>query len=240
MVAYLSFITILCLVLLLGICLLLYRGNYLTKALVKLGIKEATSVPNWSTFSWINCLEKLDYDADMVFFGDSITRGSDFRAYFPDKRIVNLGCSGDTLSGMLSRLPMVKALSPKQIFILGGINGLTDRNIDKCILTYSRLLNQLRTDLPHAQIYVQSILPLSPQKEKSICKNETICTFNQKLHDLANELHLSFIDTHSLYVKDGCMDPSLTVDGIHLRPEAYGRWAELLRTHIDEQASILS
>ena len=215
---------------------LLHRGGYLTKLLVKLGLKTQQAKPNWAVFSWNNTMEKLDYQADIVFFGDSITRGSDFRKTFPEKKIVNLGYSGDTLSGMVERVSMIKAMNPEQVFILGGINGLTNQNVERCATTYARLLDKVIEALPKAQIYVQSILPLSPEKAKVICTNETIKLFNQRIQALAAERGLPFIDLHALYVKDGVMNPELTVDGIHLRPHAYERWAEVLQQYVSNVA----
>ena len=74
------------------------HAGYHTKVLVKLGLKEPVVKTNHALLAWENCLEKLDYDADVVFFGDSITYQSDFQ--HPGLKIVNLGYSGDTLSGI--------------------------------------------------------------------------------------------------------------------------------------------
>lgn len=211
---------------------LAHRGGYFRKLFVKLGWRNPKTTTNWAVFSWNNTMEKLDYQADIVFFGDSITRGSDFRKDFPNKKIVNLGYSGDTLAGMVGRVSMIKAMNPKQVFILGGINGLTNQNAVQCAKTYEKLLDAVKEALPETRIYVQSVLPLSSEKEKAICKNETIIFFNQRIRELAEARELPFIDLYSLYVKDGVMNPELTVDGIHLNPHAYGRWAALLEKYI--------
>ena len=232
MLEYAIIITALFAISLLLLAALLYRGDYLNKLLFKLGLKTQTAKINWAVFSWNNTMEKLDYKADVVFFGDSITRGSDFRSSFPDKRIVNLGYSGDTLSGMINRISMAKAMNPEQLFILGGINGLTNKNVFKCAELYAKLLDKMQEELPDTRIYVQSILPISPAREKKICKNESIRLFNEQLRDLARERGLEFIDLYPIYEKDGVMNPELTVDGIHLKPQAYEGWANALKNYI--------
>ena len=58
---------------------------------------------NWSLESWNSSLEQLDYDSDVVFIGDSLTRGLNFQKRFPGKKIINLGVSGDTLAGISKR-----------------------------------------------------------------------------------------------------------------------------------------
>ena len=150
--------------------LLAVKAGYLTKILVKLGLKEQQAKINWTAFSWDSCLKKLEYKADVVFFGDSIVRGGDFHKAFPDKKIVNLGCSGDTLSGMSNRISMIEAVSPEKIFFLGGINGLTDYNLANCVKKYTALLEQMKKTNPNAKIHVHSLLPIAKEKEKSICK----------------------------------------------------------------------
>lgn len=210
-----------------------HHAGYDTKVLVKLGIIEATAQTNWAVVGWNNTLEKLNYDADIVFFGDSITRGSDFREYFPEKKIVNSGYPGDTLVGMIDRVSGVAAVSPEKVFVLGGINGLTDVNIDNCISTYSDLIDELLEALPEADIYIQSVLPISSSKELSVCHNSTIVKFNSTLEQLASEKGVSYVDLFSLYEVNGEMNPELTKDGVHIYPEAYSLWAEEIAKYID-------
>lgn len=213
-------------------CALIVRAGYLNKILVKLGLMEAKAKTNWTVFSWNNTMEKLDYQADIVVFGDSLIRGSDFRSFFKDKRIVNLGCSGDTLAGMIERVSMVKAMAPRKVFFLGGINGLTNKNVNACVSTYARLLDKLQNELPESEIYVHSLLPLSRKKEREICRNKTIEDLNKRIEALSKKKGMTYIDLYSLYLLDGEMNPILTKDGIHLLPEAYNIWASAIEKYI--------
>lgn len=210
-----------------------FHAGYNDKILVQSGIKEQSSESNWAVKGWNNTLEKINYDSDIVFFGDSITYGSSFGDYFPDKKIVNLGYPGDDLSGMINRVSMIKAVLPEKIFIMGGINGISDNNIDKCIQKYSVLLDSIKQAVPDSEIYIQSVLPISYSRESKSRHNTTIIEFNNKLKKLADERGLTYIDLHSLYVSNGEMDASLTKDGLHLYPQAYKRWADAIRKYID-------
>lgn len=212
--------------------LLFIKVGMLSKLLFKLGFIKQKSNINWSAFSWESCLKKLEYSADVVFFGDSIIRGGDFHKAFKDQRIINLGSSGDTLSAMLRRVSMVEAVNPKKIFFLGGINGLSNMNIKKCVEQYSELMDALKRSAPDAQIYVHSLLPISKSKEKKICSNKTIREFNERIKNIAVEKGLTFIDLYPLYEKDGSMNPEHTIDGLHLKPEAYGFWFDEIREYI--------
>jgi len=214
-----------------------FHGGYDTKILVKLGLKEREPEVNQAArqavSSWTHTLEKMDYDSEIVFFGDSITEGSDFREYFPDRRIVNLGYSGDMLTGMIDRVPMVRAVSPEKVFLLGGINGLHDTNVEECAANYAVLLDKLREAVPEAEIYAQSVLPMSAEKEEEFCHNTAIQELNEQIKALAGERGMIYVDLYSLYEADGVMNPELTTDGVHLRPEAYERWAEAIREYVD-------
>ncbi len=233
---YSIFITIFSFLILFAFVIVFHHAGYDTKLLVKMGLKEQSGEISWAVYSWNNCIQKLGYDSDIVFFGDSITCGSDFRYYFRDKRIVNLGYSGDSLSGMINRVSMIEALSPEKVFILGGINGLTDYNIEKCVKKYEILLDSIRTALPNTEIYVQSVLPISTNREvtlTNICHNASIVKFNDEIRGLAEERKVVYVDLFSLFVLDGEMNPDLTTDGVHLKPEAYGIWADAIRTYIE-------
>lgn len=228
-----AILTSICAILILAaFCFVFHRAGYDTKLLVKLGLREPVAETNWAVVSWNNTMEKLNYDADVVFFGDSITRGSDFRAYFPESKIVNLGYSGDTLDGMLTRVSSVAAVTPEKVFIMGGINGITDKNIDQSIVTYSKLIEMLIATVPNSEIYIQSVLPISSTRESWFLSNKTIVEFNRKLAQLALEKDATYIDLYSLYEVNGEMNPELTTDGIHLHPDAYALWADAIAKYM--------
>lgn len=216
----------------LGFALLLIKDKYLDKVLIKFGLKENSPSTNWTAFSWESCLQKLEHEVDVVFFGDSLVRGGDFHKAFPDKKIVNLGLSGDTLGGMRKRVSMVKSLSPKKVFFLGGINGLTNFNGKKCIETYEKLITDLEKALPEAEIYLHSVLPLSKQKQKCICNNKKVELFNSEIERLAEKHGHTFVNLYPLYLVDGSLDATCTKDGIHLLPEAYEKWYESIAEYM--------
>lgn len=54
------------------------------RVLVKVGLEEYEPQVDWTLVSWKSNLEAMDYDADIVFFGDSITRGGKWSDAFPD------------------------------------------------------------------------------------------------------------------------------------------------------------
>ncbi|MEE0947082.1 MAG: GDSL-type esterase/lipase family protein [Acutalibacteraceae bacterium] len=209
-----------------------YKSGYLRKVLVKFGLLEGKTAVNWTAFSWNSSLEKMNLKADIVFFGDSIIRGGNFQDAFNHKKITNLGCSGDTLAGMVYRVNAIKTLSPSQIFILAGINGLSDFNCNKSIHTYEKLLTAIRTSLPEAEIYVHSVLPLSIEKQRKICKNKTIEKFNGCIEKMCVQGDITYIDLYGKFIIDNQMNEELTIDGIHLNEKGYELWFDELKKYI--------
>ena len=224
--------TTIILLILAAFILVFHHAGYDEKLLVKLGFKEQTSKINEAVLSWERCLEKLEYDADVVFFGDSITCLGDFQKYFPNIKICNLGHGGDSLSGMINRISMIQSVNPEKVFLLGGINGLTDLNLDNCVSKYAQLLDLLEESLPDTEIYIQSVLPISSSRELSKCHNTTIERFNDEIKKLAEAHKMEYINLYSLYELNGEMNSELTFDGVHIKHEAYDLWAEKIIKYI--------
>ena len=209
-------------------------GGYIDKALAKVGVKEYEPPTDWTLVSWKSSLEAMDYDADIVFFGDSITRGGQWAEAFPDKAIVNLGRSGDSLSGMINRVDMIASVTPEKVFVLGGINSLTDKNSEECIAQYRELIETVKETVPNAELYVQSVLPVTVDYQKNTASNESIVNFNAEIEKLADEFGITYINIFDLYAVDGALAPELTKEGIHLVTEAYDRWYDEIRPYVEE------
>lgn len=212
----------------------MWKSNYYKQVLIKLGVVEMTDKDRpdyWAVCSWTTTLQKMRYDADIAFFGNSITRGSDFQSYFPSKKIVELGYSGDSMEGMMRRMDMLRAVTPEKVFLLAGINGLADMPLNEFEQQYNTLLDSIHTAVPKAQIYVQSILPVDTVRhhEHSIAK---IMIANRIIKSICKKRQYTYINIFDLYLKDGIMNPALTIDGVHLKPHAYDRWAKEIEGYI--------
>jgi len=212
---------------------LFFHGGYHVRLLQRMGLREPEAKVNYAVIAWENCLVQMNYDADIAFLGDSITRGGDFGQYFSDYKIANLGYSGDSLEGMYDRTGMVTAVKPEKIFLMGGINGLKDGNVSQSYASYERLVHCLQEELPEAQIYIQSVLPIARERERTVCENTTIVELNQKLKQLAEKTGVVYIDLHELYVLNGELNPNYGKDGIHLKKESYILWYEAIEQYAE-------
>ena len=189
----------------------------------------------WCIQGWTNTLEKLHLDVDVVFFGNSITRGSSFEKYFPNVTICNLGYPGDNLDGMLLRVNQIKAVNPEKVFVMAGINGLYIQTEQVFTEKYVTMVDSIKQVVPNAKIYLQSILPVNPSmKDGKLFNKEKIAKCNDIIRIVAGQKGCIYVDLYRLYAVNGIMPTELTRDGIHLFPESYDRWAEEIRKYIEE------
>ena len=203
------------------------HGGYADRVLAKLGLRRSAVPVSWAE-GWERCLKYMDVDAEVVFFGDSITSGGDFNALFPEKSVCNLGVPGDTIEGMTARAGMIAAVKPEKVFILGGINSLCDDNSDAVLKEYGAMLDRIG-GVTDAEVYIQGILPVSTKQEERLhVKNTTITRFNERIADLAAEKGFHYIDLPGFFLADGVINPDYTKEGIHLTEEGYRVWADAI------------
>ena len=109
---------------------------------------------------------------------------------------------------------------------------MTDLNWKKDSEVYDKLLESLKTALPDSQFFVHCVLPISKEKEQIICKNTTIVKFNSEIKALSLKHNVEYVDIYRLYESNGMMNPSLTIDGLHLKEDAYQLWMNQLKKYI--------
>ena len=223
-------------VLLAGIYVIGVKTKFFQRMEVRMGLKEQDPQARgdyWCNRGWTNTLKKLGFDADVVFFGNSITCGGNFQDYFPNTKTCNLGYPGDNMDGMMLRIGQVEAVHPEKVFVMAGINGLQYQTEEVFESKYQRMVDSLKSAVPEAEVYLQSILPVNHSMRKGVASAEKIKKANEKIAEIAARSNCVYVDLWSLYEKDGEMPKELTRDGVHLFPEAYGRWMEEIRKYIE-------
>ena len=174
------------------------------------------------------------YETDIIsFIGDSITMGFDIPNYTRrTTEIINHGISGDTTRNMVLRQHLYISYNPNIIFIMAGINDINrDYETEELLSNYDILVNRFLEELPNAEIYLQSILPIG----------EIVTTINSGIIPIANDYLLNiannndsveYIDLNSLFsLESGYMNPLYTIDGVHLNEVGYSVWIEELKKY---------
>ena len=186
---------------------------------------------------WANSLKKMNSNVDVVFYGNSITFGSNFHELFPECSICNLGCNGDNLDDLIHRSFIISSVHPRRIFILGGINRLQDITIEEFGDKYELLVDTIKKQNPSSKLLLQSILPVNTSMEVGAryrtCQNR-IVEANRIIEEIAKNKNCVYIDLYSRYQVNGSMPPQYTGDGLHLYSEAYKVWANAISSYLRE------
>lgn len=211
-----------------------YENALKRRGIIKGEVDDKTSPDYWARVGWTNTIEKLHSDFDIAFFGNSITRGSDFQLYFADKKIINLGYSGDNILGMIKRVPMIQKSNAKKVFIMAGTNDLVHVSLDEYEKRYSRLISEIQDSIPEIKIYIESVLPSNHQMG-NYAPNAKVREANKIAELLASQYNCTYIDLYSLYANEQDELPKeKTRDGVHLFPQCYDKWAEAIQSYVYE------
>ncbi|WPB55256.1 GDSL-type esterase/lipase family protein [Xylophilus sp. GOD-11R] len=169
----------------------------------------------------------------VALLGDSITEGGLWANYFPAQRVLNLGISGDTTTGMLMRLGALVAAKPPKVFIMAGINDLLrGRAPDDVFATYRQIVSEI--DSPSRKIFVESTLYVTAPTNMAV--NEKVTRLNTLLRQLCEQTRrCTFVDMNTALAPSGQLAQQFTQDGLHLNQAGYEAWfAELKSRHLLE------
>ena len=161
----------------------------------------------------------------IVMLGDSITEGGDWENLLPNATILNHGIGGDTTAGVLRRLRSVVTARPAAVMLLIGTNDIGIGVPEDAIVANSiAIVQRLRTELPAAGIYVQSIMPREPRFGAEIVRvNAAVSARSTLLGAAGIDLWPAFADGA------GGLRDEFSLDGLHLSEAGYAAWAVELR-----------
>lgn len=170
---------------------------------------------------------------DIVFLGNSITAGTDWAKLLGMPNAKNRGISGDITYGVLERLDQVISGKPSKVFVLIGINDVSRNIPDSLILrNYKNIVSRIRTGSKKTSIYFYTLLPVNASFNKfknHYGKDEHILWLNSEIKKLAGK-KVTVIDLYTHFLdSEHHLKAELTHDGLHLKPEGYQVWAEVLK-----------
>lgn len=180
-----------------------------------------------------------DTQNEIIFLGNSITEGGDWKALFPDKNVVNRGISGDVTDGILFRLDEVTSSKPSKVFLLIGTNDMArGKSVDDVLTNTEKIILQIKAQSSDTKIYLQSILPINPtvgEKFEGHKKNhQNIIEANKRLKILAKRHKIKFINLHrAMSTDEKYLKPEYTFDGLHLTTEGYVKWQQLIKKFVN-------
>lgn len=220
------------------------RNNIKLLIIVLAVLFPALTVPAWGRSEYwkqrVSLFEKIPItSSDIVFLGNSITDGGEFSELFKNDDIKNRGISSDVISGVRERVGQVTSGNPRKIFLLIGINDISHNLSAEAIAKqYDELVQDIRTQSPESQLYIQSIMPINNDfgcYKNLKGKSRVIVEVNERLQQIAAERGATFIDlTPALSDSEGKLRKEFTNDGLHLLGKGYQAWANFIREYVNE------
>ena len=130
-----------------------------------------------------------------------------------------------------STVPVIDELWGKdfeKVFIMLGDNECGWGNKDIFIKRYSKVIDAVKERIPNAEIYLQSVLPVSESASASSpfgVTNDNINKLNVKIEKLALDYGIHYINPASaLMNSDGALPDDAASDGIHLNKKYCKIW----------------
>lgn len=186
------------------------------------------------------------YFDDALFIGDSRTEGLALYGSLTHADFFSsVGLSIYTVTEKAAGNPnlgesmtLSQKLAGKQygkVYIMLGLNELGTGSTESWAQTYSDVVAQIRQAQPNATIYLESILVVAASQDdpNGAINNATVNARNQALEALANpQQNIYYLNVNEV-VSDanGCLDASLTSDGIHLLGNSLSLWENYLKQH---------
>lgn len=185
------------------------------------------------------------YFDDTIFIGDSRTEGfmlytglSNATYYTHKGLMVNTAFTSPVINMKGQKVSVVDAVKSnskfKKAYIMLGINELGWAYSNLFIEKYGNIIEAIKQSNPTAQIYVQSIIPVTSSKSSSdkVYNNNKIKEYNQLLCKLAQDKEVYYVNVaEELAENDGCIPESSAFDGVHLKKPYCEKWLEYLKTH---------
>jgi lysophospholipase L1-like esterase len=181
-------------------------------------------------------LSRID-SAPVVMLGDSLTEGAQWAEITGCPYLANRGISADDSAGLLKRLDEVIRLKPAAVFLMIGVNDVASgvptttiaENVQQTIATLTRA---------GARVYLTLVLPVGQSYRRPI--NAKIDELNAAYREIAQEekKEVEVVDFRAGMRTDaGFLRDELSVDGLHLMPEAYRVWRDAIGPLVEKHCS---
>lgn len=188
---------------------------------------------------------KVKFDETVAFIGDSRTQGfimynglKDVQDYSYVGLMVDTAMTKEFIKisngNKITLLQDMKEKNIKRVYIMLGVNELGWSYPQVFKSKYKELINEIKKVKPEAQIYVQSIIPVTKAKDKSdkYFNNTRIKQYNQLIKEVAKEENVKYLDVQTALVNsEGYLPEETSPDGIHIGAKYCEKWLEYLKNN---------
>ncbi|MDR0973282.1 MAG: serine hydrolase [Prevotellaceae bacterium] len=177
---------------------------------------------------------------DIVMLGNSITEGGGerFATLTKTKHVRNRGISGDVAMGVYDRLDQILPGQPKKIFLMIGINDVSqDLTAEEIVSHIEMVVDKVRKESPKTRLYLESLMPINEsfgRYERLTGKTSVVVDINHRLEALAKAKDIPFLNFYSLFAEPNTdiLRQDLTEDGLHLNDTGYVIWTKALKKYM--------
>ena len=193
----------------------------------------------------INKSSNVKFDETVAFIGDSRTQG--FIMYNGLKDVQDYSYVGLMVDTAVSKkfvktsngekitlLEDMKGKNIKRVYIMLGVNELGWSYPQVFKSKYKELIKEIKKIKPNAQIYVQSIIPVTKSRDKSdkYFNNTRIEQYNKLVKEVALEENVEYLNVQSALVNsEGYLPEETSPDGIHIGKSYCEKWLEYLKNN---------
>ena len=205
---------------------------------------ETVIEPAMATESAAETANQDVQQSGVVFIGDSRTEAFVMNAGLKNIRaFTDIGMTVESVFTKESvnlngrKVTVMEALKQtdfERVYIMLGINETGWVYDEVFIQKYREMLDAILEINPNADIYVQSILPVSEKVSDNhpYITNERINRYNELIREMASEKGICYLDVAEVMRDEkGALPEDAAPDGIHVKKEYCLRWLEYLQNH---------
>ena len=170
----------------------------------------------------------------VIIIGDSMVAYLNLNKFGLAKEVINQGIAGDTTIGVIKRLDLAIRLKPSKVILSIGSNDivLTDLSLQETVENIIKIKEEIEAK-SNSKVYVMNLTPVLRDHEISNMDyvssrtNDDIKEINQELKKrIESDQYINIYD--ELIDKDGNLNLKYATDGIHLNPEGYEIYSNLI------------
>lgn len=162
----------------------------------------------------------------LLCIGDSLIEFFAWQSRFPAHEVVNLGQAGESVAGLLGRLPLLCKRFPEAdgILLMIGTNNLAMEDYT-FLPDYGQILDRLHQTYAQAAVLATSMLPL----QLPWLAGSAVPRLNTMLAALAEQKGMQFLDLYAAFTQKGITTAAcFEEDGVHLSDLGYRLWTALV------------
>ncbi len=162
-----------------------------------------------------------------LFVGDSLIADFDWQKRMSLYDVHSFGFPGETVEGLLERLPTIEEKVEKAeiILVMIGVNNIIGQDYT-FIDMIRKIIIRLRKKYPSAEIIINSLPPIKVQ----LLVEDAVTFLNNNIETVTTQTGCCFLSNFSKLEEKGF--DIFQSDGVHLTPTTYDNWSRSILEYV--------